>query len=47
MSILTSKVTAKFEKGGKYLPILQEAPCDKNYQELSYLLNVSGLLNII
>ena len=50
-------ITAKYEKRGKYLSILHEAMCDhyftlnawlnKMYQELSYLLLVSGLLNII
>ena len=49
-------ITAKYENRGKYLPKLHEhaittlslnAYLKKIYQELSYLLIVSGLLNII
>ena len=58
-SLLKMSLFSKNEKQGKYLPILHEATCDnyfivkglfylnKIYQELSYLLIVSGLLNII
>ena len=48
---LESEITAKYEKRGKCLTILHEATLNaclnKMYQELSYLLTVSGLLNII
>ena len=55
--LIFCNLTAKYEKRGKYFPRLHEATCDnyfivkclsnKMYQELSYLLIVSGLLNII
>ena len=35
-SLQASEITAKYEKQGKYLPILHEATCD-NYSIVKYL----------
>ena len=55
--LIFCNLTAKYEKRGKYFPyctkeraittLLLNAWLNKMYQELSYLLIVSGFLNII